>query len=126
KYCKTDGIHNWGDDNAYPHLIKSLVGSSVTAKSCVDINSKYIFGKGFQFEEKSSIVNKNGLSVNQLLRIASKEFSEQNNLFFHVNWNAAHQITSVNLIPATDPRIGKADSLGYSGKYIVYNNWDKS
>jgi hypothetical protein len=22
--------------------------------------------------------------------------------------------------------IGKADSSGYSGKFIVYNNWDKS
>ena len=126
KFSKVDGIFNFGDDNAYPHLIKSLIGSSVTAKACSDINSKYIFGKGFNFDGKTAFVNKNGLTVNQLLRIASKEFSEQNNLFFHVNWNADYHITSVTLIPTTDPRIGKADSLGYSGKFVVYDNWDKT
>jgi hypothetical protein len=126
KFCKEKGIHNFGDDNAYPQLIKSLIGSSVTAKQCVDINSKYIFGKGFLFDGKTSIVNKNGLTLNQLLRIASKEFSIQNNLFFHVNWNAAYQITSVTLIPSTDARIGEADSTGYSGKFILYDDWDKT
>jgi len=126
KYNKVDGIYSWGDDNAYPHLIKSLIGSSVTAKNCVDLNAKYIYGKGFQFAGKTVMVNKNGLTINQLLRVASKEFSEQNNLFFHVNYNALHEITGVVLIPSTDARIGKADSQGYSGKFIIYDNWDKS
>jgi hypothetical protein len=40
-----DGIYNWGADNAYPQLI--IINSSVTAKQCVDLNSKYIYGKGF-------------------------------------------------------------------------------
>ena len=126
RYNKVDGVYNFGDDNSYPQLIKSLIGSSRTAKNCIDINSKNIFGKGFQFEGKATIVNKNGLTLNQLLRLASKEFAEQNNLFFHVNYNALYQITSVNLLPSTDVRIGKSDSTGYSGKYVIYDNWDKS
>jgi len=126
KYDKTEGIFKWSDDNAYPQLIKSLIGSSVTAKNCVDINSKYIYGKGFSFAGNSSIVNKKGLSLNKLFRQASREFSEQNNLFFHVNYNALYQITSVELISCSEARIGKSDSTGYSGKIIVYDNWDKS
>lgn len=131
KYNQVDGIHNFGDDNAYPSLIKSLIGSSVTAKQCVDINAKYIYGKGFEFVDSVSdksqlIVNKRGININQLLRITSKEFSEQNNIFFHVNYNALYEVVSVDLLHVTDTRIGKVDSTGYSGKYVNYNNWDKS
>jgi len=131
KYNQVDGIHNFGDDNAYPSLIKSLIGSSVTAKQCVDINAKYIYGKGFEFvdsvtDKSQLIVNKRGININQLLRITSKEFSEQNNIFLHVNYNALYEVVSVDLLQVTDTRIGKIDSSGYSGKYINYNNWDKS
>ncbi|MEW5675563.1 hypothetical protein ABGT15_04560 [Flavobacterium enshiense] len=127
KFNQTDGIHNWGDDNAYPSLVKSIIGSSVTAKQCVDINSKYIYGKGFEFaKDNAPIVSKKGLNINQLLRVTSREFSEQNNIFLHVNYNALFEVISVDLIPCTDGRIGKTDSTNYAGKYVVYNNWDKS
>lgn len=125
KYSKSEEIYNWGDDNAYPSLIKSLIGSSVTAKRCSDLNAKYIYGKGFQFTGRTTIINKDGMTLNQLFRVACKEFSEQNNLFFHVNFNALFEVISVKLLPSTDVRIGKSDSTGYSGKYIVYDNWDK-
>lgn len=131
KYNKVEGIYNWGDDNAYPQLIKTLINSSVTAKQCSDLNSKFIAGKGFEFtkditDKSSLIVNKKGLNINQLLRVASKEFSDINNLFLHVNYNALFEIVSVDLLSSEDVRIGQADSTGYSGKFIVYDNWDKS
>ncbi len=131
KYNKVDGIYNWGLDNCYPQLVKTLINSSVTSKQCVDLNSKYIYGKGFDFvknvtDKNSLIVNKRGLNINQLLRIVSREFSEQNNVFLHINYNALYEIKSVDLLTAEDVRIGKADSTGYSGKYVVYDNWDKS
>lgn len=131
KYNNVDGIYNWGADNAYPQLIKSLINSSVTAKQCVDLNAKYIYGKGFDFVSKivdknTLIINKKGININQLLRIVSREFSEQNNLFVHINYNALYEIISVDLLTSEDVRIGKADSSGYSGKYVVYDNWDKT
>ena len=125
KYSKTDEVFSWGDDNAYSSLVKSLIGSSVTAKQCVDLNAKYIYGKGFEFDGKTAVINKDGLTLNQLFRVATKEFAEQNNLFFHVNYNALYQITSVNLVSSTDARIGKSDSTGYAGKFVIYDNWDK-
>lgn len=130
KYNVVDGIYNWGADNGYPQLVKSLINASVTAKQCVDLNAKYIYGKGFDFttgivDKTSLIINKKGLNINQLLRIVSREFSEQNNLFLHVNYNALYETISVDLLSSEDVRIGKSDSTGYSGKFIVYDNWDK-
>jgi hypothetical protein len=131
KYNTVDGIFNWGLDNCYPQLVKSLINSSVTAKQCVDLNAKYIYGKGFEFtqnvtDKNTLIINKKGLNINQLLRIVSREFSEQNNIFLQLDYNAAYEIRSVVLLSSEDVRIGKADSTGYAGKYIVYDNWDKS
>ncbi|KIO50950.1 phage portal family protein [Flavobacterium hibernum] len=131
KYSKQDDVYAWGADNAYPSLVKTLVNSSVTAKQCVDLNSKYIYGKGFEFTQNvtnknSLIVNRRGLNINQLLRIVSREFSEQNNVFLHVNYNALYEVTSVDLLSSEDLRIGRADSTGYSGKFVDYDNWDKS
>jgi hypothetical protein len=50
KYNSVDGIYNWGADNAYPQLITTII-NSVTAKQCVDLNSKYIYGKGFDLQQ---------------------------------------------------------------------------
>lgn len=127
KFDKTDGIFQWGADNAYPSLMTSLIGSSVTARRCWDENAKNIRGKGFAFEGSNEvIVNQDGQTINQLLTMASKEFAGLNNVFIHVNYNAAFEIISANLKPCTDIRIGKADSKGYSGKFVDYPNWDKS
>lgn len=131
KYNKQDDVYNWGDDNAFPQLVKGLICTSTTAKQCVDINSKYIYGKGFAFtngitDKASLIVNKKQININQLLRMVSKEFSAQNNVFLQVNYNAAYEITSVEMLGCDEVRIGKSDSSGYSGKFIVYDNWDKS
>jgi hypothetical protein len=125
KYSKSEEVYNWGDDNCYPQLVESLIGSSVTAKVCADLNAKYIYGKGFEFAGRNAIVNKDSLTVNQLFRVATQEFSKHNNLFFHVNYNALYEITSVNLLLCINLRIGKSDSTGYSGRFIEYNNWDK-
>lgn len=131
KYNKIDGIHNWGEDNAYSQLVKSIINSSVTSKSCVDLNAKYIYGKGFEFtqnvtDKSSLIVDKDNTTINELLRLVAREFAELNNFFLHINYNALFEITSVTLLDCEDVRIGKIDSTGYSGKFIVYDNWDKT
>lgn len=125
KYSSVDGVWSWGLDNCYPQLVESLIGNSVLAKVCADLNAKYIYGKGFEFAGKDKVINKDGNTINQLFRMASQEFSKFNNLFFHVNYNALYEITSVNLLFCVNLRIGKSDSTGYSGKFIEYDNWDK-
>ncbi|HRE77111.1 MAG TPA: hypothetical protein PLL09_04715 [Flavobacterium sp.] len=131
KFNEVDGIWNWGDDNCYPSLVKSIINSSPTAKQCVSLNAKYATGKGFEFakditNKSDLIVNKRGLTINQLLRMVNQEFAYYNNVFLHINYNSLFEVTSVQLLPATDVRIAKTDSNNYNGKYKVYNNWDGS
>ena len=124
KLDKRNDVYNWGLDNSFPSLVETLINFSVTSKSCVDKVAKAIYGKGFGKIGKT-IINGDGQSLNEVLRIAAREYAKHNNVFLHIGYNADLNIKSIKVIPATSSRVGKADDLGYSGKYVVYNNWNK-
>lgn len=125
KKDKRKDIFLWGQDNLFPQLIEGLINQSVTSKNCVDKVAKAIYGKSFG-EDGRIIVNKDGQSLNELLRIASYEYSKYNNIFIHVGYDGNLDIKSLKVIPSTNCRIGKDDDKGYSGKVVVYDNWDRS
>ena len=124
KLDKRNEIMNWGLDNAYPSLIETLINISVTSKACVDKTAKAIYGKSFGDLGKI-IVNKDGQTLNEVLRIASREYAKHNNCFIHISYNLLYEITAIKVLPATNIRIGKADDLGYRGRFIGYDNWNK-
>jgi len=122
---RRNDVFNFGADNAYPSLIEQLISMSVTSKACVDKCAKAIYGKSFG-NIGNIIVNKEGQSLNELLRVAGREYAKHNNLFLHIGYNAALEITSIKVVPNTHVRKGKADDKGYSGKMVVYSNWDRA
>ncbi|MBP0904850.1 hypothetical protein ACFSKN_04715 [Mariniflexile gromovii] len=118
KVDKRNDVYTAGIDNLFPNLVETLINISVTSKICVDKVAKSIYGKSFGKIGKT-IVNKDGQTLNEVLRIASREYAKHNNLFIHVGYNLLFEITSIKVIPFTQVRIGKQDDLGYSGKYII-------
>lgn len=125
KVDKRNEVFNFGADNAFPSLIEALIRMSVTAKSCVDKVSKAIYGKSFGDAGKV-VVNSQGETLNEVFRKASKWYAKQNNCYLHVGYDGNFEVKSISVVPVTDSRIGKADDKGYSGKFVVYDNWDKS
>lgn len=120
---RTD-VFLWGKDNAFPSLIKTLINNSVTAKICTDKVAKSIYGKSFG-EVGGIIVNGDGQTLNEVLRIAAREFATYNNLFIHVGYNGELKHSTIKVVPVEQCRIGKDDDSGYSGKIIKYDNWNK-
>lgn len=125
KIDKRTEVFNFGADNAFPSLIEALIRMSVTSKICVDKISKAIYGKSFGKLGKV-IVNSKGQSLNEVLRIAGRWYAKQNNCYLQVTYDGNFDVKGIVVLPVTDVRIGKADDKGYSGKFIVYDNWDKS
>ena len=125
KKDKRTEVFNFGDDNAYPSLVDTLVSNSVTAKACVDKVAKAIYGKSFGVSG-SIPVNESGQTLNEVLRIAAREFSKHDNLYIWVGYNGELKINQLRVVPSSHVRVGKDDDRGYSGKFIVYNNWDKT
>lgn len=115
---------NFGSDNAFPSLVEALIGMSVTSKTCADRAAKAIYGASFGDIGKK-VVNSKGQSLNEVLRVAARQYAKHNNCYIHIVYNGLFEIKGISVIPVTDVRVGKADDKGYSGKYIVYDNWDK-
>lgn len=124
KLDKRNDVFNWGLDNSFPNLVETLINLSVTSSTCVDKVAKAVYGKSFG-EIGRTIVNKDGQNLNQLLKVATREYTKHNNTFIHIGYNALLEINSIKVIPTTNVRIGKSDDSGYSGKYIIYSNWNK-
>lgn len=122
---KRNECFNWGVDNAFPSLIEALVGMSVTSKTCSDRVSRAIYGDAFGDTGKVFVNSKNQ-TLNEVLRISSRWYAKQNNCFLQIGYDANLDFKSISVVPTTDCRVGKADDKGYSGKFIVYDNWDKS
>lgn len=121
---RTDVFH-FGIDNLFPQLVEELINQSVTSKTCVDKVAKAMYGKSFGDIGKISI-NADGQSLNEVLRIASREYAKHSNVFIHIGYNGELKVNSIKVIPVAQVRVGKNDDNGYSGKYIIYNNWDKT
>lgn len=125
KKDKRNECFNFGKDNAEPSLIEALINISVTSKTCIDRVAKAIYGASFG-SLGNVIVNSKGQTLNEVLRIAGREYAKHNNVFLQVTYDANLDFKAIVVVPVTYVRLGKDDDKGYSGKFIIYNNWDKS
>lgn len=125
KKDKRNECFNFGKDNAYPSLIEALVNISVTTKTCIDRVAKAIYGNSFG-ELGKIIVNSKGQTLNEVLRIAGREYAKHNNCYLQVSYDGNFDFKAIVVVPVSFVRLGKDDDKGYSGKYIIYNNWDKT
>lgn len=123
KRNEREGIYNWGIDNQHPQLIDKLLQMSVTSKNCVNLVAKAIYGKSFGPKYNSVILNERGQNLNDILRIASREYAKYSNVFFLINYNLQYKVVSIEVIPSSKVRVGKTDSGGYTGTYIVSKDW---
>jgi hypothetical protein len=125
KKDKRNECFNFGKDNAFPSLVEALINISVTSKTCIDRVAKAIYGNSFGKLGKV-IVNSKGQTLNEVLRIAAREYAKHNNCYIQVSYDGNFDFKAIVVIPVTHVRVGKDDDKGYSGKFIVYDNWDKS
>lgn len=127
KLDKQKGIYNNGEDNAYPQRVERIINASVTAKTGVNMLRKFIVGNGFEDELiNSAVVNSNLMgetTVYRLLSQISNSIAKHGGAFVQVQWDANGKITALQNIPYRYCRFGKEDSIGYSGKIHISENW---
>jgi hypothetical protein len=127
KYNKKFDIQQNGEDNLYPDRMLRIIDNSYTAKACVGIINKFITGGGFNIPDEllPLTVGKQGittLTINKLLRRASRDVAYHNGLFIHVNYNLNYRVSSVSVLPYEDCRLGLIDDYGNVNK-IQYADW---
>ena len=123
KEDKRNECFNWGKDNAFPSLVNALSSLSVTAKTCIDRVAKAMYGGGLK--EHGGYKINSMQTLDELDRLIKREYAKQSNVFLHIGFDGNCKPSSITLLPSTYVRIGKGDDTGYSGMFLVYDNWDK-
>ena len=122
---KSLGVLAFDFDNEYPNRCIDITNDSGTAKTCIDIFTKFITGRGFSDESfGKTVVNRNGLTVDKLKRKVDKSIAKHQGIAIHFNYNALGQKTELNFIPFQNVRLGNPEDKDKKDKYLVYDNWD--
>lgn len=131
KEVKQAGIESYDLDNNYPSRMERLINGSVTAKSSAGMLARFLIGDGFQEE----ILNKvevgrdryeRPITAYKLLRQIAHSISFYAGFYVRAQFDANINVTKLVHEDFRYCRFGKKDTQDYSGKIVVYNNWDKS
>lgn len=119
---------NFGKGNTFPSLINGLFSNSVTAGRCAEIVAKAVYGNGLSNGDIK--INSNQI-LDELYRVSAREYTKQSNLPIHVSYKWDYETnkiypSKIKIVPTSYFRVGKSDDSGYSGKYLIYDNWDKT
>ena len=121
-YDKKLNIFSNGEDNNYPELIERLINNSVTAKQSANTMTTFLTGKGFG--EINNAIKVNGKdTLFRFVYKGGKSISRQRGFFIHVNYNANFEITSLDVLPFAQCRVGRKDDNSYNGKILICKDW---
>jgi len=125
---KVDGIVGYDIDNAYPSRMERLINASVTAKSAAGIYRRFLSGQGFQDESLNNIIvgreNYKEVTAKDILYKVARSFSYFNGVYIRTQFTG-YDVSGLRVEPFRYCRLGEMDSIDYSGKILIYNNWDR-
>jgi len=128
---KQEGIELYDKDNAYPTRMERIIDGSVTAKSSAGMLSRFLVGKGF----KDPLLNtlqigkdryERPITAYKLLRQIAKSLSYYAGFYVRAQFNGLLAVTAFDHVNFKHCRFGLKDTQDYSGRIVIYNNWDKS
>ena len=91
-----DRIIPFDRDNLYPNKIKSIAQRSGTTMSAIETLSNFVSGEGFA--QNSTVVNREGQTLWDILRHITYSKAMHKGFALHFNYNVLGQITEINPI----------------------------
>jgi len=116
-------IQTFGDNNDFYQIVMKIIEGSVTGKSCVNVYSKFINGRGFSLDTYNIKINGKGQTLDDLLRMIAGDYAKFNGFALHVNYNALGQKVSVYHIPFEHVRLQALDKDGNFSKVAIHPDW---
>lgn len=123
---KSLGIQCFGENNEYPQLVSNIITNSTTGSECLSIYAKFLMGQGFNDISFSDyIINRQGLTMDSLLRNITKDYAKYGGFALHFNYNALFEISEINFIPFEQVRLGSVDDNGNISKIATHWDWGR-
>lgn len=116
-------VKKYDFDNKYPQRVIDIVNDSGTAKTCLKLNEKFVFGGGLKditfYKNK---VNSSGETADKFTRKLIKDYGKFGGVAIHVNYNGLYQKREVSLIPFEFCRLVPEGDARH-GMIEVYDDW---
>ena len=115
-------VQKYDFDNKYPQRVIDIVSDSGTAKTCLKLQRKFVFGGGL----KDTTFYKNKVnakqSVDKFTRKLIDYYTIHGGIAVHVNYNGLLQKRELSIIPFEYCRLVSEGNENY-GKIAVYDDW---
>lgn len=109
----TEDTIRYGDDNALPMRIASIVDQSPAAKACIKTVSKYIKGSGFTNKELMKLkIDKNGTTLWQFHSMLSDMLSLFDGFAVNFKYDNAARISASYILSYEGCRLKRPDDKG--------------
>ena len=116
-------VKKYDFDNKYPQRVTDIVNDSGTAKTCLKLYEKFVFGGGLKDTDfYKSKINSKGETTDKFVRKLVKDFGKFGGVAIHVNYNGLYQKREVSLIPFEFCRLVPEGDERY-GMIEVYDDW---
>ena len=122
-----DTVHRitvYGADNLYPDRMESIALLSPITKSAIKLRAGFIRGNGFENGEQ--VVNEQGETANDILRLISEDKAMFDGYALHLNSTGLSQVKEIQHVEFGFVRLGLADQKGRIRYVMVSNNWSGS
>lgn len=124
RYISALRLQSYGADNLYPQHLADITAASGTATTCLARYSKFIEGNGFADDRLAElIVNRIGMTGDDLLHQISQDVSRFGGFAVHVNYNVLGDIAEVNHVPFESCRLEETDDVGVVAHILVHPDW---
>lgn len=117
---RSDGTLPYGQNNAFPLELASLVQESPAASSCISILSGFIEGNGFSDPSLTNkIINSQNQTFGEIHNLVSEAYALFEGFSILVKYSKTAQITELFNVPFENVRLCEPDSKGVIGKVKV-------
>ena len=128
---KLDGIEKYDEDNAYPSRMERIINQSVTSKSSARMLARFIIGQGFKTPGLNDLVigkdrYQRDITTFKLLKQIAYSIAYFSGYYVRAQFDGNLNITGFQIEDFKNCRFGLKDTQEYSGKIVIYNNWDRS
>lgn len=115
-------VQKYDFDNKYPQRVIDIVSDSGTAKTCLKLQRKFVFGGGL----KDTTFYKNKVNAKQTVDKFTRKvidyYTSHGGVAVHVNYNGLLQKRELSIIPFEYCRLVSEGNENF-GKIAVYEDW---
>ena len=115
-------VNKYDFDNKYPQRVIDIVNDSGTAKTCLKLHQKFVFGGGAKDLDFYKNKANSKQTVDKFIRQLDADLFKFGGCAIHFNYNGLIQKTEAVLIPFEYCRLVPESSKN-AGKIAVYDDW---